>query len=434
MATHLRRSIVAFVIGLCAAVCVSLAGAVVASAAVPQGGVNLEGLGPDSTPAEADETIALARGLKPKLLRIEVAWALLEPRSAAEVDPRALAYLDRLVSDAHANGMGVIMIVDFTPCWASSAPASLIGKCSPSQPSQANRWPPTNPGDYAAMLAYLAQRYGGKGLAAIEVWNEPDQANEKYFAGPNKAARYAAILKAAYPAVKQASPSVTVLAGSLVGYNGVFLRKLYASGIKGYYDALAIHFYSLTLASIRSFRAVQVANGDSSPLWLDEFGWSNCYPRKRIQEEQACVTTAVQAQNVTNLFRELARTSYIAAMTLYELRDSGPESFGVATLKGARKPAFKALAGVLRSPLGRPSPVTLKLRRRGSNVLASGSGPVGDFMQMEVHAGGLLRFKATFTLDRFNRYSITLPSVLGTQGLQVRVLQPWTGSQAQRGI
>jgi hypothetical protein len=60
-------------------------------------------------------------------------------------------------------------------------------------------------------------------------------------------------------------------------------------------------------------------------------------------------------------------------------------------------------------------------------VIASGSGPVGDFMQLEAFEGKLLRYRALFKLDRFNRYSITLPSVLGTHGLRVRVFQYWSG-------
>ncbi len=186
------------------------------------------------------------------------------------------------------------MMVDSSPCWASSAPASLLRACMPGGSSKANAWPPSNPATYAAFVAYLAQRYGTR-LAAIEVWNEPDQANEHYFAGPEKPQRYAAILRAAYPAIKQANPSVPVLAGSLVGSNGVFLRALYAAGIKGYYDGLAVHFYTLTLASLRSIHEVQLANGDTKPLWLDEFGWSSCWPRYRIQQEQACVTPQIQA-------------------------------------------------------------------------------------------------------------------------------------------
>jgi hypothetical protein len=320
----------------------------------------------------------------------------------------------------------VIMLVDDTPCWASSAPAELKSQCRPGRPSQANDWPPENPANYAATVGYLAQRYGDE-LTAIEVWNEPDQANELYFAGPNKAARYAALLRAAYPAVKQADPNIKVLAGSLVGYNGVFLRALYAAGIKGYYDGLAVHFYSLTLASLRSFRAAEVAAGDQTPLWLDEFGWSSCYPGTNTQDEQACVTPQVQAQNVRNLYRELSGTSYLAAMTLFTLRDSSDQNFGVMSARGANKPSFAALAGVLNSPFGAVEKVTLKLRRSGGSVLATGSGPVGDTLKMEVRVAAALRYRALFTLNRFNQYSIRLPASLGTRRLSVRVYQTWLG-------
>jgi hypothetical protein len=265
-------------------------------------------------------------------------------------------------------------------------------------------------------------------MAAIEVWNEPDQANQLYFAGPDKPQRYAAILRAAYPAIKRANPNVPVLAGSLVGANGVFLRALYAAGIKGYYDGLAVHFYTLTLASLRSIREVQLASGDTKPLWLDEFGWSSCYPRYRIQQEQACVTKQIQATNMANTIRALAHTAYIAAAVLYKLQDSPQEEFGVLSASGARKPAFAALARVLSSPFGSPSPVTLSLRRHGGRLVASGSGPVGDYMELEAFQGSVLRYRALFTLDRFNRYSLALPRVLGTGGLQVRVYQYWAGT------
>jgi hypothetical protein len=57
-------------------------------------------------------------------------------------------------------------------------------------------------------------------------------------------------------------------------------------------------------------------------------------------------------------------------------------------------------------------------------------------MEMEAFQGSLLRYRALFVADRFNRYSIALPSVLGTSGLSVRVYQYWAGPGrgAQRGI
>jgi hypothetical protein len=312
------------------------------SSTAPLGGVNIGGVSSSSPLTVADGEIAQAQALHAKVVRVEVPWSAMEPLGSGLVEPRALAFADRLMADAAASGIRVIAFVDSTPCWASSAPTTLLRKCVPGSFRQANAWPPTTPDAYASFVAYLAQRYGTR-LAAIEIWNEPDQSNQLYFAGPHKPQRYAAILRAAYPAIKQVNPSVPVIAGSLVGYNGVFLRDLYAAGIKGYYDGLAVHFYSLTLASLRQFRAVQTANGDTKPLWLDEFGWSSCWPRYKIQQEQACVTPQAQAANITNLFRSLAHTSYIAAEALYKLQGSSSEDFGVLTESGARKPSYAAL-------------------------------------------------------------------------------------------
>jgi hypothetical protein len=441
MTVHPRRLFLTLVLGLCAFAWLAPSGRAdpIAkahmSAAAPLGGVNIGPVSSSASLAAADREIALAHALHAKVVRLEVPWSELEPLGPSQIDPRALAYLDRLTSDAAADGIGVIAMVESSPCWASSAPASLLRTCVPGQMGKANSWPPSNPATFAAFAAFLAQRYG-RSLAALEVWNEPDQANQAYFAGPEKPQRYAAVLRAAYTAIKQANPSVLVLAGSLVGANGVFLRALYAAGIKGYYDGLAVHYYTLTLASLRSLHEVQVANGDTKPLWLNEFGWSSCYPRYRIQQEQACVTSLTQALNITNTFRSLARTPYIAADVLYELRGSISENFGTLNTNGTHKPAFAALANVLASPFGPVSPVTLSLHKHDNRVLANGSGPVGDYMELEAFRGSALRYRALFVLNRFNRYSLKLPSALGTSGLRVRVYQYWAGlgKAAQRSI
>ena len=57
-------------------------------------------------------------------------------------------------------------------------------------------------------------------------------------------------------------------------------------------------------------------------------------------------------------------------------------------------------------------------------------------MGLEAFQGTTLRYRALFTLDRFNRYTLKLPKVLGTHGLRVRVFQYWAGVShgAQRSI
>ncbi|MFI5009615.1 MAG: hypothetical protein ACHQDY_05000 [Solirubrobacterales bacterium] len=405
-----------------------------AASAAPLGGVNVIGLGPGTSAAKIDGAIGAARALHANVVRADVPWSVIEPRAPGSIDPRALGLADRLVSDAAAARIRVIATVDSTPCWDSSAPAPLLRRCTPARGTQANAWPPRDPAAYGAFVGFLAQRYGSR-LAAIEVWNEPDQANQDYLAGPEKPQRYAAILRAAYPAIKQANPGMPVLGGSLVGSNGVFLRELYKAGIKGYYDGLAVHFYTLALGSLRAIRETQLANGDNKPLWLDEFGWSSCWPRYRIQQEQPCVTKRLQGANLADIFRSLARTPYVAAEVAYKLQGSIREDFGVLSASGARKPAFAPLAQALAAPLaGRVSPVILRLRDRAGQVVASGSGPAGDYMGLEAFQGPTLRYRALFALDRFNRYSLALPRVLGTHGLRVRVFQYWSGAGAQRGI
>jgi hypothetical protein len=390
------------------------------------GGINVVSPRPGLALSEADHAVAEARALHVKLIRTDVQWALFQPTGPESTDPQILAFTDRLVSDASASGIRVIMTVEGSPCWASSAPASVLASCNPSQLSAANTWPPSNPSTYATFSAFLAQRYGTQ-LAALEVWNEPDQSNELYFAGPNKAVRYAAVLRAAYTAIKQANPNVPVLGGSLVGSNGAFLRALYAAGIKGYYNGLSVHFYNLTLASLRSIHETQIANGDHTPLWLAEFGWASCWPHQRIQEEQGCVTAKTQASNLTNSLREMARMPYVTAAVAFKLQDNNGEDFGMLSASGAHKPSFGAIVRALTAPFGPVSPVTVKLRAASHRVTVSGSGPVGDFMVLEAFNGSRLRYSSIFTLNRFNRYSIALPSVLGTSGLRVRVYQYLSG-------
>jgi hypothetical protein len=416
-------------LGLCLATLIVLAGgdqawaSTPAPSAPPLYGITVAGGGDAAAVAERVQT---AYALHAKVVRTEVSWSVFEPNGPNQIDQSTLASLDWLVSDAAARGIRVILLVDSTPCWASSAPAPILSSCAPGSGSQANSWPPNNPSTYASFVAFLAGRYGSN-LAAIEVWNEPDQSNEAYFAGPNKAQNYAALLRAAYPAIKQADPSLPVLAGSLVGSNGAFLRALYAAGIKGYYNGLSVHFYNLTLAGLRYTHEVQLANGDSTPLWLTEFGWSSCWPGQRIQQEQPCVTPQTQATNLANIYRSLARTPWVASGILFKMQGSNNEDFGVLTENGARKPSFAALSNVFASPFGKPSPVTVHLSRRGGRVVASGSGPVGDYLQIEAVRGKRALYRAQFTLDRFNRYSIALPKALGTHKLRVSVFQYWMG-------
>jgi hypothetical protein len=397
-----------------------------AAAVVQYHGVDLvEPLG--ATAQAADAGLAQAHTLGANLVRVVVPWSELEPTSATP-GPTALAQLDTFMNAAQAAGIKVIVTVDSTPCWTSAAPASVRGDCTTAQQrSAAEAYPTSDPATYAAVTALLLGRYAGQ-LVAYEVYNEPDFNKPLYFAGPNKPQRYAAILKAAYAAAKRTAPHVAVLAGALVGSNGSFLRALYAAGIRGHYDGISVHFYGVTLADLRATRAVQLAAGDHKPLWLVEFGWTNCYPR-RIQNENACVTTQLQAANLGTTIGQLARASYVRAAALFELQDTTGLNFGLLDAAGQRKPAWTSVREAFAGNPSRPVAVKLHLQSSGGHTLLTGTGPGADFLVISAHQGRIV-YSAQLVPDRFNGFSVALPAVLGTSGVQVSVYQQWQGARA----
>jgi hypothetical protein len=295
------------------------------------------------------------------------------------------------------------------------------------------RYGPKDPQDYVSVATHLAARYGDK-LGAFEVWNEPDQSNEKYWAGPDKVKRYVALTQAVYGPLKQASPNLPVLAGSFVGTDGAWLKAMYAAGVQGSYDGLAVHFYDLPLSALKSTRAVQRAHGDTKPLWLTEFGWTSCLRAggPTFRGDHPCTSKTAQARGLSDIFRAVAKTSWIAGATMYALRDQTANyQFGLFDQRGGRKPSFTAVRGVLRAPrsgaVTRPS---LRLRRSGRHVAASGSGSVADVYQINVYQGTTLRYRVNLRTTGTGSYQVALPAVLGTSGLKVRISSLWSPGTA----
>ena len=121
--------------------------------------------------------------------------------------------MDRFFADARARRLKVLLLVSGTPCWASAAPADVRGDCSTAtQRNAAQAYPPADPQDYARFAAFVAARYA-KDLQAFEVWNEPDQRNELYFAAPtSRTLRRAA--EGLLPGGQGGRPGVPVLGGA----------------------------------------------------------------------------------------------------------------------------------------------------------------------------------------------------------------------------
>lgn len=403
----------------------------------PMNGVQIDAITASESSARMASQLSSVAAVHGKIVRVEVNWSRLQPRTAGANDSGVLSALDRLIDAAAAKNIKVLLFVDRTPCWASSAPNK--GSCAAEDANrfEVTRYGPSDPQDFVAVSSFLVQRYGAK-LAAYEIWNEPDQSNEKYWAGPHKVDRYVALAKATYGPLKAINPQLQVLAGSFVGINGKWLQALYDAGIKGSYDGLAVHFYDLPLLGLKTTRAVQQANGDAAPLWLTEFGWTSCYVKGRRSSgvDHPCVSAANQAKALGDLFRAVANTSWLKAAIMYQLRDeSSAYKFGLLDAAGHRKPSFAAVrktlgartAGVLRRP-------TLRLRRSGNRLVVSGTGSIADTFQLTVHQGTTLRYRAQMRTTPAGTYSLALPPQLGTSGLRVRIVSDWTnrGSTVRR--
>ena len=224
------------------------------------------------------------RSLGAGWVRFDVKWSVVEQARGSFDWSR----YDRTIAAATSRGLDVVANLAYTPAWA--------------RPSGADddKWAPSDPADYARFARAAVARYAPLGVKTFEIWNEP---NLRGFWKPAPdAARYTQLLKAAYAEMKQADPSVTVLAGAFSpagGYhdpscgNGPtadlnaldFLERMYAAGARGSFDALAHHPYGNPQDTHRcsawnqmagtspSLRSLMVANGDGGKkIWATEFG------------------------------------------------------------------------------------------------------------------------------------------------------------------
>ncbi|MBA3305783.1 MAG: cellulase family glycosylhydrolase, partial [Thermoleophilaceae bacterium] len=344
---------------LAVTILVSLAIVPTASAAVAYRGVQLHSLWSSSSDENMARELDLVRDLGANAVRADIAWSSLQTDGPNGYSDWYVKKLDAFVAGAEARGMKVIASLWSTPCWASSAPETLKQGCAGAWWDRGvTKYMPRNPLDYARSAQWLTARYGTK-LAALEVWNEPN--HENFLTASDAAAAYAPLVKVTYPLAKAGNPDVPVLAGALSFADRPFLDRLYALGIKGSYDGISVHPYNewrapgdmwdnewkryTLIPGLRSIRAAQQAVGDNTPVWITEFGWTNC----NAGSDRWCVTTEKQASYLRDSFGLIDAEPYVKSAIVYNLRDKGtdrndPEdNFGLMTRDYTPKPAYAAV-------------------------------------------------------------------------------------------
>jgi hypothetical protein len=306
-------------------------------------------------------TAETAAGLGAGWVRLWSSWESMQPAPGKDATD-VIANLDGAVRAAEAKGLAVLVVVQRSPAWASGGRGGIA--------------PPSNPATFGAFMGHLAQRVPG--VDAWEIWNEPDDPG--FFLGGPDPGRYAAMLRAAYPAIKAAQPADVVVSGGMVANDMDFLAGLYAHGVQGSFDAVAVHTDTACLTSppdfvyrdergrigryvftgYREVHEVMARNGDGAkPIWMTEIGWSSastkprsCHVGARAGTKPVGVTQRQQAAFLTAAYRCAASDPYVQAVFWFGLQDipgtSAAPGYGLYRRSGSAKPAaaaFRALRG-----------------------------------------------------------------------------------------
>lgn len=284
-------------------------------------------------------------------MRFDVKWSVVEASRGSFDWTR----YDRVIGAATAGGLRVVANLAYTPEWARPAGATD------------DKFAPTDPADYARFARAAVARYAPLGVKHYEIWNEPNiTAFWKPVPDP---ARYTDLLKLAYSRMKQADPTITVLAGSFSPAGGYhdpgcggpsrnvnaidFLERMYAGGAAGSFDALAHHPYggsegpsgthrcnawNQMAGTSPSLRSVMVANGDAGKtIWATEFG-----------SEADKLGEQGQAAQIADAMRRWRTYPWAGRLMVYSYRQS-LEGFNLVRMDWSPRPAWYAFQAAARA-------------------------------------------------------------------------------------
>jgi polysaccharide biosynthesis protein PslG len=348
----LRKLVGMIVVGLTATGVVTTGGALPAqAAAVPAFGVQFHATWSDYTDAERAAFLDKMAAAGVHWVRIDLGWRTFEERSKGTVEQWYVDLTDRVVDMARARGINVLATLWSTPAWANGGKSSNVA--------------PTDVNEYARFAGWAASHYRGR-IAAWEIWNEPNA--DGFWAGADPV-RYAALVRAAYPAFKAGDPNALVVAGSVSLNDTTWLARMYDAGVTGSFDVLSTHPYpgpadappevvddghTWQLDHIGAVHSLMVARGDGAkPVWATEYGWSS---HANTGSEPTWKKGVTEAQQADYLVRSLSwfasRHPYVTNVFWYNDRnkatgDPQEDNYGLLYRNLTPKPAYTAVKALL---------------------------------------------------------------------------------------
>jgi hypothetical protein len=299
-----------------------------------------------------------------KRARFQMIWSNIQNRDATTYTWR---FYDDLINGLVTRGIAPLAVLGTTPTWARPA-GCVVETCEPASAQK-----------FGAFARKAAGRYAAMGLHDWEIWNEPNAA--KFYRPVPNAGRYAALLKAAGPAIKEADPTATIITGGLAPTDEVrdgagrvakvapldYLSQVYAAGARSSFDAVGWHPYTFPrlpgtandldawfqlYGTATNLRDLMEANGDGAKkVWATEFG-AHTDP-----QGEGYVTEARQASILDQGISLWQSLSWAGPMFVYRYQDTGTDQsdreqfFGLIRADGTPKPAL----GVFKSYASRSS-------------------------------------------------------------------------------
>ena len=368
-----------------------LAMTVAASAAVPALTVKAAGRSPiagiqdDRIPYASDpaERVRLLVDAGASLIRVDLRWdTVARARPAAPTNPADPSYdwrqYDAIVAAAATSGAEILFAVFGTPAWAADNAVRSLPNFVPGRfPDTAIR--PLDPADFGAFGEAAARRYAPLGVRKWEGWNEAnialflepqyDRVGNRWV--PSSPATYSALLRAFSAGVKRADASA-IVAGAVTAPAGDtcatcplsdppqrirpqdFIAALNAKSLRPPMDVVSHHPYPLsaprssTLGG-RSYvdlynldvltKAIDKTYLKGKRLWLTEYGFAT----RRVREYNVFFTPTQQANFISDAYRRAKANTRIDMTVYYLLQDHSGWASGVLNQAGQQKPAYQAL-------------------------------------------------------------------------------------------
>jgi len=318
-----------------------------AVATLPVVGVQYHGMWSFYNDTQRAQVLDMMKAAGMEWVRIDMAWRGFEETGKGQYAAWYLNRANTIVNMARARGLKVLVTILDTPAWANGGGEKNV--------------PPTNVSDYADFMRWMVGQFKGR-VQAWEVWNEP---NLSGFWSTEDPVKYAALVRAAYPAIKSVDPASQVVVGVTAGNDTDFLGRMYAAGIANSYDILSTHPYQgpandppevpsegkwWRMDHVKAVRQMMVNYGDGAkPIWATEYGWSSHENVGGEDPWMLGVSEAVQAEYLTRSLTWFKNAHpYVTNVFWYNERERvngtvQDQFYGLLKTDLTPKPAYYAL-------------------------------------------------------------------------------------------